>query len=167
MNNDNECFRWAVLSAVYPADNNVNKVSKYAPFVDRLNWDGLRFPVELTQIRQFERNNVHIRINVYTYKDDERDIIPVYISKFGTREKQVDLLLLKENDRSHYVWIKSMSRLVHARSKTHHTNFVCPHCIHPFISKNAFENHLPDCSRHKRQAVKFPKIVGINCFGSR
>jgi hypothetical protein len=52
-NYDNECFRWAILSALYPASKNVNRVSQYARYVNEVNWGGLRFPFTLAQIRLF------------------------------------------------------------------------------------------------------------------
>ena len=109
-NTDQKCFQWAVLSALFPVnDCNTHRVNKYSPFVDNVNFSSLKFPVTLPQIRQFERLNVNIRINVYVYHDG--DIVPVYLSKHGIRPKHIDLLLLKEGDNAHYTWIKSMSRL--------------------------------------------------------
>ncbi len=84
------------------------------------------------------------------------EIIPVYISKFGAREKQIDLLLLKDADKTHYVWIKRMSALVQHRTKKGHAVFVCPHCIHPCSTEERFNRHLPDCSKFKRQVVLLP-----------
>ena len=57
-NEDNECFKWAVLSGLFPASSNTNKMRMYVKYADQVNWDGLRFPVTLPQIRHFERNNI-------------------------------------------------------------------------------------------------------------
>jgi hypothetical protein len=83
-NNDNECFKWAVLSALYPAnDHNGDRVAKYKPFVNNLDFSTLRFPVTLPQIRQFERVNEQLKINVYVHHNC--DIVPVYLSKHAIR----------------------------------------------------------------------------------
>jgi hypothetical protein len=34
---------------------------------------------------------------------------------------------------------------------------VCLHCVHPFTSPRAFEEHLPDCSKHVFQVTKYPE----------
>jgi hypothetical protein len=73
------------------------------------------------------------------------------------KTKHIDLLLLTSDDKNHYVWIKNMSALICHRSKGKHAVFVCPHCIHPFKSKKAFDNHFDDCAKHKYQAVRYPK----------
>jgi hypothetical protein len=140
--NDNACFRWAVLSALFPVVNRNYVVSNYVGFINHLNWTGIRFPVTLPQIRLFERNNPSIRINVYVYEEKGKEVIPVYTSKFTDREKQVNLLLLKDGDRSHYVWIKNMSALVRHRTNNHSYVYVCPHCIHPFTSELVFQQTL-------------------------
>ena len=51
---DDECFRWAILSATFPAVDHAERVSKYRHLVNELKWDGLRFPVTVNQIRLFE-----------------------------------------------------------------------------------------------------------------
>jgi hypothetical protein len=41
-----------------------------------------------------------------------------------------------------------MSALIYHRSKRKSTVYVCPHCIHPFTVKRAFDNHFDDCAKH-------------------
>jgi len=154
----------SVCSVPYPVKRreNPHRLSKYKHHVNSLNWDGLTFPVSLPQIRQFERNNVGLTIKVYTYKSaDDKDtahsIIPVYITKHTQPAKHIDLLLLQEGEKSHYVWIKKMSRLIAFRTQHKGEAFVCPHCVHPFTSRTAFRRHFPDCSKHERQHLEFPE----------
>jgi hypothetical protein len=49
-----------------------------------------------------------------------------------------------------------MSALVCQRSKHKNKTYVCPHCVHPFTTQPAFENHLSDCSKHVYQVTKYP-----------
>ena len=56
-NYDNECFKWAVLASLYPADNHTCRVSNYKPFENKVDWSTLKFPVGLKQIREFESVN--------------------------------------------------------------------------------------------------------------
>jgi hypothetical protein len=75
-NKDEKCFQWSILSALFPASDNVNDVCKYVPFVNQVNWSGLRFPVTVNQVRLFERNNQNFTVNVYVYEESEDDVIP-------------------------------------------------------------------------------------------
>ncbi|GFY45599.1 uncharacterized protein TNIN_106341 [Trichonephila inaurata madagascariensis] len=38
--NDNECFKWEILPALYPSDNHVDRVSKYKPYENVLSFEG-------------------------------------------------------------------------------------------------------------------------------
>ena len=46
-NTDNYCFGWSVLSALFPAYNNINLTSSYPNFLEYLNFEGINFPVKL------------------------------------------------------------------------------------------------------------------------
>ena len=41
-NKDQECFKWAVLSALFPAGKNAERVGKYKEHHDKLDWSGLK-----------------------------------------------------------------------------------------------------------------------------
>lgn len=49
-NNDNECFKWAVLSALHPVDNNPERVIKYQRYSNELNFTRIQFPMTVKQI---------------------------------------------------------------------------------------------------------------------
>ena len=44
-NNDDKCFMWAIRSALYPAEQDPNRCSKYP--TDDLDWDGVEFPTSI------------------------------------------------------------------------------------------------------------------------
>ena len=62
-NTDNRCFLYSVLAHIYPEKRNPARCAHYVDKIDRLNVDGIRFPVELHQIPKFERMN-NISVNV-------------------------------------------------------------------------------------------------------
>jgi hypothetical protein len=146
---------WSVLSALFPSAVNRNLVSTYEPHINTVNFSCLKFPVTLSQIREFERLNTGFTVNVYVYTKD-RDVMPVYLTKHTARSKHIDLLLLKNGDINHYVWIKNMPRLVCSRTQHNGKTDVCCHCCHPYTTEVAFERHFPDCSQHMRQKLQFP-----------
>jgi hypothetical protein len=156
---DNMCFAWAVLSALYPCKKNAERISKYRPHLNSIDLTGLNFPVPVNRIARFEKNNPTISINVYALGKDDREIIPKFVTKCGAREKHIDLLLLstKTGDNFHYTWIKNMSALIFHRSKHRRVAYVCPHCVHPFTSARAFDDHFPDCSKHVYQRTIYPE----------
>ena len=100
-NNDERCFIWAVLSAIHPMQNNPQRVSHYKKYEAELNSEGLVFPMKVSQIEKFERQN-NISINVIGYEDS---LFPVYISKLKFGEP-INLLLFSNGEKRHYCWIK-------------------------------------------------------------
>ena len=80
-NSDRECFKWAVTEAVYPQKSNRDRITKTSKDnAKKFNWDGIKFPVKLSQISLFEKNNPGYVVNVLGYSGDD-GIYPVRISK--------------------------------------------------------------------------------------
>ena len=80
-NSDRECFKWVVTEAVYPQKSNRDRITKTSKDnAEKFNWDGIKFPVKLSQISLFEKNNPGYVINVLGYSEDD-GIHPVRISK--------------------------------------------------------------------------------------
>ena len=63
---DNHCFIYSVLAYLFPADKDPNRVTKYTPYINRLNLNGITSPTPLNQIPLFEKNN-NLTINVYFF----------------------------------------------------------------------------------------------------
>ena len=43
-NKDEQCFKWAVLSAVFPVEKKTERLSNYTSHEQALDWTGLTFP---------------------------------------------------------------------------------------------------------------------------
>ena len=55
-NEDNQCFKWCVARALNPVEKNSERITKeLKDQSERLDWSGLRFPVDLKQIKIFEK----------------------------------------------------------------------------------------------------------------
>ena len=65
-NEDEECFRWAVISALhYEEIKKANqRMSKMETYENQYNWEGLEFPVLIKMIDKFENNNPDIAVNM-------------------------------------------------------------------------------------------------------
>ena len=75
-----------------------------------LNWDGLKFPVNLSEINKFENHNSSISVNVFGY---ENLVYPLRISKRNyKRESTVNLLLISDDTKQYYCCIKDISKLL-------------------------------------------------------
>ena len=105
-NADQKCFLYAILSCLYEPPINKNRVRNYTPYLNTLNVDSLTFPVQTTDIPQFERANPEISVNVLAvdnYDTQKRRYYYSieYASPHRNRSHHVNLLLLEdENDPS-------------------------------------------------------------------
>ena len=55
-NEDNQCFKWCVARALNPVEKNPNRITQeLRDQSKRLDWSGLKFPVDLKQIKIFEK----------------------------------------------------------------------------------------------------------------
>ena len=155
-NNDELCFVWALLSCLFPKETNKNVLTHYIKHKSCLNLDGLVFPLEPKSIPQFEKQNPTISVNVLSLDSDSRGFSVQYLSPERDREHHVNLLLLDDGNKRHYVWISNMSRLVAGRTNHTGATHVCNSCLHPFSTKQCLDNHLSYCLKHRPQPVRYP-----------
>ena len=107
-NLDMKCFKWAVIAALKwrEIERNVQRVSKLKRY-DDLDWDGINFPVSTRDIKRFESRN-GISVNVLALDGKT----PYICRKGGNYERVVNLMIIEDNEKSHYVAIKSLGRLL-------------------------------------------------------
>ena len=114
-NNDNLCFKWSVTRALNPVEKNSKRITKeLKEQSEKLNWNGLTFPVKLNKIGIFEKKNPKISVNVFGYEDD---IYPLRLSK--TKREKINLLLISREKQKHFCLIKNLSRLLSSQVSGH------------------------------------------------
>ena len=105
--------------------------------MNSLNYDGIEFPVREKDFSKIETNN-NICINKFCY--EKRLTFPIYVSdqKF---ENSMDLLLVIDENKSHYVYIKDFDRFMFHKTKNKNKNFFCKSRLRCFSSKNVSTKH--------------------------
>ncbi|CAG2215764.1 unnamed protein product [Mytilus edulis] len=151
-NKDSKCFMWSILAALYPAKRDAERVWKYKEHTSSLNFDTIMFPVKLADIPKFEKQN-EISINVFGFNKGE--VFPIHISKHRF-EQHVNLLMISDNKKSHFCWIKNLNRLLGDQKSSEHKHFYCPYCLHGFTKERILNNHLPYCQTHGPQKIELP-----------
>ena len=58
-NDDQMCFVYSVLAALYPIERNPQRVTKYLPYLDTTDISDLTFPVTIDQISVFEQKIIY------------------------------------------------------------------------------------------------------------
>ena len=123
---DQKCFLWCHVRHINPSKEHPERIRKIdkklvkhitnptetteedKEFIGNLDYDGIKFPVQEKDFSKTEVKN-NVCINVFGYEDEL--VFPIYISheKF---EESIDLLLLIDDDISHYVYIKDFDRFM-------------------------------------------------------
>lgn len=142
INNDDEfCFAWTVLAALYPTQKNANRTTSYPHFSNHLNLQNMTFPVSLHDISTFEKNNNTISVNIYGLRDG-KIVGPLYKTR-SRKENHINMLLLQDGHKFHYVLIKDLAKLVRSQVTRHHGKiFFCDSCLLFFQSANDCNNHV-------------------------
>ena len=113
-NNDNKSFLWCHVRHLNLIDKHPDRVNKKdRKSANSLNYERIKFPISGKDYCKIERQN-NISINIFCYGN--KIIYPLYISseKFSD---SMDLLLIFEKNKSHYVYIKDFNRLMFNKTK--------------------------------------------------
>ena len=117
MNKDHECFKWSVLSALFPAKKNFERVGNYKKHQGKLDFSGISYPTPLSDIPKFERRN-KISINVYGYTMQKEKLKgDLFLkSKLGSKETKKEIQANRKEWASTYLLQKSKE---HANAEKH------------------------------------------------
>ena len=82
----------------------------------KLDFKDTQFPVKVRDISKIGKKNP-IGISVFNYENKEK--YSIYVSKKYREEKHVDLLLIEEKAKSHYVLIKHFDKFMYNHTVHH------------------------------------------------
>ena len=165
-NEDNECFRWCHIRYLNPQNKDPQRIKRTdKEFIKKLDYSGIEFPVATKQYNKIEKQN-EININVFGYENKQP--YPIFVSK-EKYDRQMNLLLITENENKHYVLIEDFNRFMYNQTKHEHRKHFCMHCLQCFSSEIILNNHRDNCIQlNGEQAVKMPNkdnnILKFNNF---
>ena len=112
--NDQKCFLWCHVRHVNPVETLPERITREDKnLANNLDYDGVEFPVRRKDFSKIETKN-NICINVFCYEN--KLVLPIHVSdeKF---EKSIDLLLVTDENKSHYVHTKDFDRFMFQNKK--------------------------------------------------
>ena len=82
----------------------------------------------------------------------------------------MDLLLIIDENKSHYVYIKDFDKFMFHKTKNQNKKYFCKSCLQCFSSKNVLPEHKKVCLsingaqsvRLEKRAIKFKSYFNIN-----
>ena len=134
-------------------------MSKLKPYSNQYNWKDIKFPSDKEDCKKFEQNNIEITLNIVFVPDNKKEIEPAYTSKYNCKcKKQLVLLMITDDDnRWHYLEVKSLPTLLRGTTSNHHGDFYCLNCFHSYRTLNKLKKHEKVCNNHDYCRIDMPK----------
>jgi alkyl hydroperoxide reductase subunit AhpC len=155
--NDDFCFKWCLLMSKYYntiKGNSKCEVRHYKKFWDEIKEpENFTYPTRYEDIHLFENLN-DIKINVYELDEDFKP--KTFYTSRDRNKNVVNLLLIHDEEKSHYVWIKNISSLL-ASNTTQHKKHICSQCLTAsYDTELKLNKHMDLCMKHESCFVELP-----------
>ena len=112
-NKDHKCFMWYQVRLIDPQNRNAERINKKdKQIAANLNYSDILFPLDINDYRKIE-DRFQMQLNFFGY---ENKVYLLYISKKSYRQT-LNLLLITEKDKSHYIFINDFNKLKFPRTK--------------------------------------------------
>ena len=138
-NKDDECFKWCHIRFINPTNSHPERINKQdKKIADTLDYRGISFSMKARDYELVEER-FNINVNVFGY---ENKVFPLYVSK-KLNEQVLNVLLISNDGKSHYVYIKDFNRLMYSEVKTKnvHKKHFCMLCLQNFTTKEILNSH--------------------------
>ena len=130
--------------------------SNIKPFIEKYNWKDIDFPSTSKDWKKIELNN-EVALNILYAPHGTKKTEIAYKSKHNlTREKQVILLMISNDENWHYLIVKNLSRLRRGITSNHDGDFYCLNSFHSYRTKNKLDAHKRICENHDYCHIEMP-----------
>ena len=143
-NDDQFCFLWCILAHLFPVEDHKNRSSNYSMHVNKLNLEGLEFPMKVKDIPKFEKPN-NLNVNVFELT---KTVLTPILKNMNYDQAQIDLLLFE----NHYCLITKLHCLM---NKNSHIKWVCRRCLTAFSSEDILNQHIDQCQKQQPSNITF------------
>ena len=151
-NSDSKSFLLYHMTHLNPLKIHPESIAKVdKKIIDDLDYEGIKFPISKKDYCRIERQN-NIYINVFYYQNNLT--YPVYVPD-EIFENCMDFLLISDENRSHYVYIKDFNRFICNKTKNKNKKYFCKCCLQCFSRENVLIEHKENClTINGKQSVK-------------
>ena len=157
-NKDDKCFLWCILRYLHPKERDAEWIGDLKKYEYSLNTKSINFPMDVKDIKKFEKLNPQLpEINVF-YEEDKNDIRPAREVKRDCKNT-IDLFLIEEDGKKHYTLVKNFHRLIRSQKTKSKDGkiFICKRCFSHSTKEELLDKHIKYCSNNKTAVVKMPE----------
>ena len=149
-----KCFKWAVIAGLKweEIDRDHQRVSKLRRYGNEFDWSRMSYPVATKDINKFETRNM-IGVNVLALNGRT----PYICRKRMDYDRVVNLMILEDGEKKHYVAIKSLERLLSKMNSKHNpSQHFCNNCLQGFKTSESRDNHYEYCRSNESVRIEMP-----------
>ena len=159
-NKDHEFFKWCHIRFINPQNKDWDRIKKQdKKIAETLDYRGINFPMKARDYEIVLMYNINV--NVFGH---ENKVFLLCVSKHSN-EQVLNVLLISNEEKSHYVFIKDFNRLMYSKTKHKDKKPFCMSCLQNFSTKEILNSHRERCLLiNETQAVKYE--TGIIKFKS-
>ena len=154
---DDKFFIWCLIRLLNPQKKDGSRIKKSdLELAKTLEFTDINIPLKAIDHEKVEKR-FNINVNIIGYAN--KKVFPLFTSK-KNNEQVLNVLLITGGDKSHYVYIKDISRLLASQLKTknNHKKHICLHCLQTFTSEYILNRHKKICLEiNGTQATKYEK----------
>ena len=133
-------------------DRDHQRISKLRRYEDDFDWDGIKFPASIRDIKRFESRN-EIMINILALED-----VKVYICRKDKEyDRAANLMLITDHNKKHYVAIKSLKRMLSRQNSKHkESQHFCINDLQGFAEQKSRDEHFVYCRSNEAVRIEIP-----------
>ena len=147
-NENDECFRWCHIRHLNPQERNPQRIkSSDRELAQRLIYNGVEF---LVSVKDYNKIEAQYSINIDAFGYEGKQFFPIYVSKQKNTD-ELNLVLITDGEKQHYVLIKDFNQMMYNISKSHHSKHFCMYCLQHFTTKSGLDRHKENCLIIKRE----------------
>ena len=133
---------WCHTRHLNLVEKNPQRIAKEdRKLVNKLDYEGISFPVSKKDYCRIKMQN-KICINVFSYENKLTYLVYLSDQKF---ENCMDLLLISDECKSHYAYIKDFDRFMFSKTKTKNNKCFYRGCLQCFSSEEVLIEHRTNC----------------------
>ena len=111
------------------------------------------------RFKKIEQNNKTIALNVLFVPCNTETIRVAYRSEYNKKcEKQVNLLMITDGNKWHYIAIINLPTSLAKKSSTHDGDFYCLNCFNSYTTKNKLKEHEEKCNNYNSRRIQMSKL---------
>ena len=151
-NNDNKLFLWCHIRHLNFLEKNPQRITKKdRKMINKFDYEGTNFPVSKKDYCKIERQS-NIYIHVFCYESGLT--YQIYVSNQNFKDCS-DLLLISNENKSHYVYIKDFNKFVCNKRKNKKKTYFFKCCLQCFSSENVLAEHKENCLMINGGSISF------------